>query len=231
MRQHNFRNCDHTLSYSGQSFRQHLQDEHKAVNDGTLFAAWMLLVKTCQRSQPSFFEQSRPSPVAQRVHTDPGLGNSRGALEDQVRTTPTSFMELAEDHQHSRPNKLRRKRSAATLPEQRVNDADDIPAVPPLPQHCLTQSPPPTSRSDASAQLSTTYGVDAGLVFYRRRIDASTRNRLYLHNGGECLSEMSQQLFRRVPGSVLGGLILHSSLVAAVPVRMTNSVDIYPLVY
>lgn len=34
-------------------------------------------------------------------------------------------------------------------------------------------------------------------------------------------------LFRRVKGSVLGGLVLHSSLVAGVPALMTNCVDVY----
>jgi hypothetical protein len=65
--------------------------------------------------------------------------------------------------------------------------------------------------------------------FYRRRLDASTRNRLYIRDQDDDLSKNSQKLFRKIPGSLLGGLVLHSSLVGAVPVRMTNSVDVYSL--
>ncbi|KAF1839963.1 uncharacterized protein K460DRAFT_371926 [Cucurbitaria berberidis CBS 394.84] len=65
--------------------------------------------------------------------------------------------------------------------------------------------------------------------FYRRRLDASTRNRIYLRERDDLLSKNSQYLYRQIPGSIFGGLILHSSMVGAIPARLTNSVDIYSL--
>ena len=66
-------------------------------------------------------------------------------------------------------------------------------------------------------------------TFYRRRLDASTRNRIYLRERDDMLSKNSQHLYRPIAGSVLGGLILYSSMVGAVPARLTNAVDIYSL--
>ncbi|KAF2013544.1 hypothetical protein BU24DRAFT_424542 [Aaosphaeria arxii CBS 175.79] len=68
-------------------------------------------------------------------------------------------------------------------------------------------------------------------VFYRRRLDASTRNRIYVRDEAVDgpLSKNSQRLFRRVEKGAFGGLVLHSSMVGASVARMTNSVDVYCL--
>lgn len=241
MRQHKFRSCEHKLYYSGQAFRQHLHDEHRSIYDGTLFAAWTLLFKSCQRTQPSFFERAETILGTQRSNTDPGFGGGKRSAIKKGPAMPSNFMELTETSAIEH-NKLRRKRSAATLPDKHNDfgstqslprpatmETTTSPSVPPVPQDLRNRFSP--SLTDAVTVSSPLIGNMAGakLAFYRRRIDASTRNQVYLHSLDETMSVEYQRHFRKIPVSTLGSLILHSSLAATTPVRMTNSVDLYPL--
>lgn len=245
MRQHSVRNCNQGLYFSGQSFRQHLQDDHRAVYDGTLFAAWTLLLKACRRHKPSVFQPvGTQVPNKRSTTASESAGNRKRSARKTVHVVPTSFMELAEGPVRSEPNKLRRKRSGVTLPEIQGQDGrqsmdrftrmSDMASsrstfIPPLPQE---KCPSPLSYDSRSSTATTSLAYSVlhpSLGFYRRRIDASGRNRVYLHDDDEAFPDDTGSLFRKIPGGIFGGLILHSSLIAAVSARMTNSVDIYPL--
>ncbi|KAH8732807.1 hypothetical protein GQ44DRAFT_696471 [Phaeosphaeriaceae sp. PMI808] len=242
MIQHNFRTCNQGLYFSGQMFRQHLQDNHKILYDSTLFAGWTLLLKSSRREKPSIFRQVEVKPPIRRSNTDPIVPpkkKKKRSKSDRVQPTPTNFMELTEIPQRAEPNKLRRKQSGVTIPPEeeirasthffsRAATADfagmNLALQSPRPMHSASQS-----RSEKSAGPLMVKAPSNYPTFYRRRLDASTRNRLYLGEDEEIMTLNSQQLFRKIPGSVLGGLVLHSSLAAAVPARLTNSVDIYSM--
>ncbi|KAF2636360.1 hypothetical protein P280DRAFT_473199 [Massarina eburnea CBS 473.64] len=255
--QHNFRNCNQRLYFSGQRFRQHLQDSHKTNHDATLFAGWTLLLKSCKKVRPSVFETLEAIAV-RRAYTDPSSGgvgqSSKKTEKDKKGLEPPmpkmNFMDLsAETPQKTPKRKIRRKASTQTMPEQQ-NDIEVRSS-----SHFFTRaatidlaygtsaSPSPRNRSSPPRYLPpqhkpgypvSSHPVDAASScprFYRRRLDASTRNRLYVRDEEETgpLSKNSQRLFRGVDGSVFGGLVLHSSLVAGVGARMTNGVDVYCL--
>jgi hypothetical protein len=243
MAQHNFRTCNQTLYFSGQSFRQHLQDSHRSSHDSTLFAGWTLLLKSGRREVPSIFQHIQKKANRHQSSSDASQGKDKktlpqrndGAKDHLVDSIPMSFMELTETPHRAEPNKLRRKQSAGTVVRQsreeprpslqiftppHTNDFAHETAVPPIPTR---------PKSDKCITSTTAIGVPTCPPFYRKRFDASIRNRLYILANDETVSENSQQVFRKIQGSVFGGLILHSSLVASVPALMTNSVDVYAL--
>ncbi|KAF2281221.1 uncharacterized protein EI97DRAFT_23366 [Westerdykella ornata] len=247
--QHNFRKCNQRLYFSGQRFRQHLQDSHKTSYDGTLSAGWPLLLKSCRRCKPSVFEALAGSVEARRAYTDPGMTGAKPLLP-QLPVPKLNFMDLSETPlQPKAPKrKLRRKASAQTVPEgksREIRDSTHIFTRAATVELVYGKTASPSPRLDgmpgggpSSFQHKPGFpqsslpvdGVKACPQFYRRRLDASTRNRVYIRHGDDgALSTNAQKLFRKVPGSLFGGLVLHSSLVGAVPVRMTNSVDIYSL--
>lgn len=248
--QHNFRNCNQRLYFSGQRFRQHLQDTHKTHHDGTLFAGWTLLLKASKREKPSIFEPVGAGVVG-RVYTDPGvLDGGRMNGDDLLQVHKTNFMDLSETPMRTtRPKrKLRRKASTQTLPEKpryEVRDSAHIftraatielaygATASPSPRLHGLLSPrhqPHQHKPGFPVSSLPIDAVNSCPRFYRRRLDASTRNRLYIRDQGDGpLSKNSQQLFRKVPASLFGGLVLHSSMVGATPARMTNAMDIYPL--
>ncbi|KAF2468077.1 uncharacterized protein BDR25DRAFT_344393 [Lindgomyces ingoldianus] len=245
--QHNFRNCNQRLYFSGQRFRQHLQDSHKTNYDGSLFAGWTLLLKSSKTQKPSVFEQIDPSTAIRRAYTDPGAAKKEEATPQIPRA---NFMDLSETPQKPSGRRLRRKASTLSVPEkpsrevrsstQFFSRAATIDLVygsnaspsPRFPQNG-PRSPKGKPRQHKPGFPVSSLPVDAVNTcprFYRRRLDASTRNRLYVRDQDDGpLSKNSQRLFRKVPGSLLGGLVLHSSLVGTTPARMTNSVDIYSL--
>jgi hypothetical protein len=251
MTQHNFRACKQTLYFSGQRFRQHLQDSHRASYDSTLFGGWTLLLKSCRRKTPSLFRQVEVKVAGRRSTTDaPGLPMSktsdnekmkqdkdsdRHGDQSKVQNTPTNFMELTEIPYRTEPNKLRRKQSGVSTPEQ--TDGEPRPSLQFFARSATAdftiakEEPMATSKPKPSKCIvwPSASGAPTCPTFYRRRLDASTRNRLFMGVEDEALSDDSQHLFRKMQGSVLGGLILHSSLVAAVPALMTNCMDVYPL--
>jgi hypothetical protein len=247
MIQHNFRTCDQTLYFSGQRFRQHLHDSHRTSYDGTLFGGWTLLLKSSRRKTPSLFQQVEVKVISRRSTTDPSWMVSdisddkkkkrkhEDKTNENVVNTPTNFMEWTEIPQRVEPNKLRRKQSAVAIPDQaegtprpslqrftRSTTADVAMANVELPVSSRT-------KPEKCAVYPSATGAPTCPNFYRRRLDASNRNRLYIDADEEPASSDSKQVFRRIEGSVLGCLILHTSLIAAVPSLMTNSVDIYSL--
>jgi hypothetical protein len=247
MTQHNFRRCSQTLYFSGQRFRQHLHDSHRTTYDSTLFGGWTLLLKSCRRKTPSLFQQVEVKATVRRSTTDPSCmttDHSEGKkknrkLEDKtndnVMNTPTNFMEWTETPQRVEPNKLRRKQSAVTIPDQAEGESRSS-------LHFLTRSAiakvamaneqiPASSRPKPEKCVVYPSATGAPICpdFYRRRLDASNRNRLYMDKDDNAIQSDSKQVFRRIEGSVLGSLVLHTSLIAAVPALMTNSLDIYPL--
>ncbi|KAF2187708.1 hypothetical protein K469DRAFT_704640 [Zopfia rhizophila CBS 207.26] len=252
--QHNFRNCNQRLYFSGQRYRQHLQDSHKINNDGTLFAGWTLLLKSSKREKPAVFVQVDAAIAMRRAHTEPGAATAVKSAVKKAKSIPqmpkANFMDLSETPSKPPPKKLHRKASSQTLPEKPVKEvrasglffsrAATIDLVygasaSPSPQFALNNSLSPKDKPHQHkpgfpVSSLPVDAVNACPRFYRRRLDASTRNRLYVRNQEEQpLSKNSQRLFRKVPGSIFGGLVLHSSLVGATPARMTNSVDIYSL--
>ncbi|KAH7123602.1 hypothetical protein B0J11DRAFT_315844 [Dendryphion nanum] len=71
---HAFRSCNQRLYFSGQRFRQHLQDSHKASFDLTLFAGWPVLLRACKKDKPSIFEPVEDEVFGlRRAHTEPEL--------------------------------------------------------------------------------------------------------------------------------------------------------------
>ena len=249
--QHNFRSCNQRLYFSAQRYRQHLQDSHKTNYDGTLSAGWTLLLKSSKKEKPSLFEPIPTSAAVQRAYTDPGLvGEKKQKREAVPSLQRMNFMDLSETPSKSviPRKKLQRKDSAQTLPDKPVQEirnsthfftraatieltysAADSPS-PGLHGLLSPKLQPPQHKPGFPISSLPIDAVNSCPRFYRRRLDASTRNRLYVRDSNDGpLSKNSQKLFRKMPGSLVGGLILHSSLVAAVPVKMTNSVDIYTL--
>lgn len=249
MAQHSFRACNQTLYFSGQRFRQHLYDSHRTSYDSTLFGGWTLLLKSSRRKTPSLFQQVEVKTIG-RLSTSsaPGPVTSKGTVKDKKNkkqeqdddkerseNTPINFMEWTEMPQRAEPNKLRRKQSGVSTPD--TLDGEPRPSLQFFSRSATIDVaiPPedlPSSRSRKGAKrvvAPTPSGAPVCPTFYRRRLDASTRNRLFMDGNDELASSDSQALFRRVQGSVLGGLVLHSSLVAAVPALMTNCVDVYSL--
>ncbi|KAJ4287360.1 homeodomain mating type protein alpha2 [Kalmusia sp. IMI 367209] len=245
---HNFRVCNQRLYFSAQRFRQHLQDNHMINYDGTLFAGWTLLMKSSKQAKLAIFE-AVDSEGLRRVYTDP---NSESVRQDGKKTGETSelpkmnFMDFSETPQTSSAprKKIRRKPSTQTMPEILEREVRDS-------THFFTRaatidltyaetragtnmlSSGKNRHAHKSGYPIASHPVDAvnkGLTFYRRRLDASTRNRLYIRDETDGpLTKNSQKLFRKIPASTFGGLVLHSSLVGATPARLTNSVDIYSL--
>ncbi|KAH7399315.1 hypothetical protein BKA66DRAFT_160705 [Pyrenochaeta sp. MPI-SDFR-AT-0127] len=239
---HNFRKCNQRLYFSGQHFRQHLQDNHKTTFDATLFAGWTLLLKSSRRDKPSIFLQVAKS-TASPHHIDADARVTRKAQlkGEDTQSMPSNFMDLTEIPQPSKPAKLRRKASIQSMserPAQELRDSTQFftrSATIDL-AHGLTGSA--FARDGVNSNRPTKVKLQSPSVsmpdhtwqkFYRRRVDASTRNRIYMRGQEEPLSKSSQQLFREIPRSILGGLVLHSSLIGAIPGRLTNSVDIYSL--
>ncbi|CAO2656759.1 Nn.00g055620.m01.CDS01 [Neocucurbitaria sp. VM-36] len=238
--QHNFRKCNQRLYFSGQRFRQHLQDSHKTTFDATLFAGWTLLLKSSRKDRPSLFRQTETATAARRVNTDPGSTTKKGEPQE----TPSNFMDLTDIPQRVEPAKLRRKASTQTVleqPAQEIRDstqfftrsatidfAHGLTALPSPRIGAVGVSPTKSKPRSRSISMPVD-AINAVPRFYRRRLDASTRNRIYLRERDETLSKNSQHLYRQIPRGVLGGLVLHSSMVGSVPARLTNSVDIYSL--
>lgn len=108
-----------------------------------------------------------------------------------------------------------------------VDIGDQSPGSPSTHHKLVEETNKWTSQQPTQSKHKDTH--DNSLSFYRKRLDASTRNRIYLHNVNEPLSTDEQHSFRELLGSAFGGLILHSSLVGAIPARLTNAVDIYSL--
>jgi hypothetical protein len=248
---HNFRTCNQRLYFSAQRFRQHLQDNHKSNFDGTLFAGWTLLLKSSKKQKPSIFEPLNGTITVRRAYTDPGQPTAKRAKGDKPPQLPQlNFMDLTETPQRpAAPKKrVRREQPTQTMPEKppretrnsahfftraaTIDLAYGATASPsPRPDGIIPPGDPPPQHKPGFPIASLPMdAVNTCPKFYRRRLDASTRNRLYFRDGDEgALSKNSQRLFRKVPGSLFGGLVLHSSLVGSVPARMTNSVDIYSL--
>jgi hypothetical protein len=218
MAQHNFRACSQALFFSGQTFRQHLQDDHKTTQDSTLFAGWALLLKASRQDKPSVFMPAETKVPSRRMNTESSVVKTKEKTKkgDKEQVAPTNFMEFTEIPQRIEPNKLRRKQS--------MPDEDSRPAM-----QFFERSAPHDAKSRLKTITSSKYGTPICPAFYRRRLDASTRNRLYMCEEDGALAGDTRQVFRRVQGGVLGGLVLHSSLVASVPALMTNCVDVYEL--
>ncbi|KAL5385323.1 hypothetical protein DPSP01_004783 [Paraphaeosphaeria sporulosa] len=231
---HNFRNCNQSLYFSAQQFRQHLQDNHRINYDGTLFAGWTLLLKSSKKERSAIFESVDVSP--KRAYTDPVVVVPKHQLKmtKEVPEPKMNFMDFSETPQFAPKKKIRRKASSQTMrdaPNKAMRESTvEF-------RHAATID---FARGDGSARTvpnhcdtTAAYAVDAatsGLQFFRRRIEGSTRNRLYMRNETEGpLTKSSQKLFRKIPASAFGGLVLYSSLLAATPARLTNSVDIYSL--
>jgi hypothetical protein len=254
MAQHNFRTCNQMLYFSGQRFRQHLHDSHRTSYDSTLFGGWTLLLKSSRRKTPSLFQQVEVKAVGRPSISDPSwmVADSNedkkkkkkskktkhdDKIGDNAVNTPTNFMEWTEIPQRVEPNKLRRKQSAVVIPDTaegtprpsfqcfspRSATANDVA----MPNEQLPTSLKP--KSEKCIVYPSASGAPDVPNFYRRRLDASNRNRIYIDADEEPVSGDAKQVFMRMEGSVLGGLVLHTSLIAAVPALMTNCVDIYSL--
>ncbi|KAF2679332.1 hypothetical protein K458DRAFT_435188 [Lentithecium fluviatile CBS 122367] len=253
--QHNFRDCNQRLYFSGQRFRQHLQDAHKTNHDGTLFAGWTLLLKSSKRERTAFFQPVDATSV-RRAYTDPSPTTTKPQSKKKGNDAPPmprlNFMDFSETPITATipRKKLRRKPSAQTLPEKPERETRDSTSFftrAATIDLAYGTSISPSPRLDATGVVAPKYSlpqhkpgfpiashpvdaVSSCLKFYRRRLDASTRNRLYIRDEIDGpLSKNSQRLFRKIPASAFGGLVLHSSLVGATPARLTNSVDIYSL--
>jgi hypothetical protein len=222
--QHNFRSCNQRLYFTGQSFRQHLQDNHRASHDMTLFAGWTLLLKAGQREKPSIFCQTEAAATPPRRADTDSIQLQKHKTKpsrNETQASPANFMDLTDVPWRPEPNKLRRKSSTVTRTKttRHTRSSTEI----------FTRSATEDLSGGPTQWSSTPTESRDCPSFYRKRLDASTRNRLYVRAGDEALTGTSEKLFRRLPGSVLGVLMLRASLVAAVPARLTNSVDIYPL--
>ncbi|KAJ4345609.1 uncharacterized protein N0V89_011742 [Didymosphaeria variabile] len=235
---HNFRNCNQRLYFSAQQFRQHLQDNHKINFDGTLFAGWTLLLKSSKQDRTAVFEVVDVSP--RRAYTDPVVAapKQQGKKAKEVAEPKMNFMDFSETPQFAPKKKIRRKASTQTMPDALIKGVRDSTieftrAATMDHAHGGVAQASRSARADKSTHAVASHAISAGtlgLEFFRRRLDGSARNRLYVRDESEGpLSKNSQKLFRKVPGSAFGGLILHSSLLAATPARLTNSVDIYTL--
>ncbi|KAF2869533.1 hypothetical protein BDV95DRAFT_596522 [Massariosphaeria phaeospora] len=233
--QHNFRKCSQRLYFSGQRFRQHLQDSHKANFDGTLSAGWTLLLKSSKKEKPPMFDPIDPSVTAvRRTYTDPASSDSTPAHKKKdskaVNVYRTNFMDLSVTEATPRPptpKKLRRKASAQAIPDPKQHSPPPIPTTldfapnAPIPSSPRTSSthttplspsptpaPPPRHRPGFPVSSLPCDAVAQCPLFYRRRLDASTRNRLYMRDReAGMLSKKTQKMYRRVPGSLLGGAL------------------------
>jgi hypothetical protein len=249
MAHHNYRACHQELYFTGQQFRQHLQDSHRSSHENTLFAGWTLFLKSCRRDVSAVFQPVDKATIGRSSMTSIDAifqeGNDKQTEKKKqdvnekegqdIPATPRSFMDLTETSQRAEPNKLRRKQSSVATPKQ--SGEMSRPSV-----QFFSRSPTTDSAIDPSSPVipsrskpgkytlfPTANGAPIHPAFYRKRFDASNRNQIYMEAGNEVLSEDSQKFFRRLHGSVFGGLVLHSSLVAAVPALMTNSVNVYAL--
>jgi len=248
---HNFRNCNQRLYFSGQRFRQHLQDNHKASYDASLFAGWTLLLKSGKKERPAVFE-SVDVTALRRVYTDMEVARQSTDKNREAPQVPKmNFMDFSETPQTSSAprKKIRRKASVQTLPESVPNEVRDSghfftraattdfmvgeagSSSPRLgPTGVLSPKSGMQHKLDFPVVSPPVDGIHRGLRFYRRRIEASTRNRLYIRDEADGpLSKNSQKLFRQMPASRFGGLVLHSSLVGMAPAKLTNAIDIYSL--
>jgi len=117
--QHNFRNCNQRLYFSGQRFRQHLQESHKSNYDGTLFAGWTLLLRSCRQQKPSVFEPIDNSVPVPRALTNPLTNGSKRkkSMETLPQMPKANFMDFSEQALKSPIKKLQRKTSTRTLAE------------------------------------------------------------------------------------------------------------------
>ncbi|PVI08091.1 hypothetical protein DM02DRAFT_648154 [Periconia macrospinosa] len=288
--QHNFRNCSQRLYFSGQRFRQHLQDSHRTNNDATLFAGWTLLVKTCKKTLPSVFDPIDATPTAlRRALTDPSNTTTstttfparKKEKHDSKPLPPLppppklNFMDLTPSTPLPSPplpppRKLRRKSSIHTVRSSidaelsrpslsifssRAASIDVVrhnippshpPSMPPpppppppppvqqLPTHNPNQQQQQQQHRDTKSHFPTTSPpVDAAHTcprFYRKKMDASMRNRLFVREEADGpLGKGLAKGYRKVPGGLFGGLVLRSSLIAGAPVRLMNGVDVYGL--
>jgi hypothetical protein len=238
---HNFRDCNQQLYFSAQQFRQHLQDKHRTSCDGTLFAGWTLLLKSSKKERSAVFESVGVSP--KRAYTDPVVAAPKHQNK-KVKEPPEpkmNFMDFSETPQFAPRKKIRRKASTQTMPDSSNKGARDstiefrraatIDGDAARALHSARADPyHQRHKSNDSVAAHAVDAATSGLQFFRRRLDGSTRNRLYLRDETEGpLTKSSQKLFQKVPASTFGGLVLHSSLLAATPARLTNSVDIYTL--
>jgi hypothetical protein len=253
--QHNFRQCNQRLYFSGQRFRQHLQDSHHTKHDFTLFAGWALLLKSSKRDKAALFRQVDATSI-RRAYTDPSITATKQQGKKVAAAPPSmpkmNFMDFSEtvDTAMAPRKKLQRKASAHTIaekPEREVRDSSHFftrattmdlaygEAFSPSSRLATTGMLPPNSvpshhRPGYPVASHPVDAVNSCPKFFRRRLDASTRNRLYIRDEVDGpLSKNSQRLFKKVPASAFGGLVLHSSLVGATPARLTNAVDVYSL--
>jgi hypothetical protein len=226
MAQHNYRACDQTLYFTGQQFRQHLQDFHRSSHDSTLFAGWTLFLKSCQREVSAVFQPVNRTIISRSSMTGSDAifqeGNHKQTEKrkqddernesQNVLAVPDSFMDLTETSQRTEPNKLRRKQSSVAIPKQ--SGEVSRPSV-----QFFSRSPPTDFASDTVSPIIpsrptpekctlslTANGAPSRTAFYRKRFDASNRNQIYMA-ADEAVPEDSQQVFRKLPGSVFGGLI------------------------
>ena len=243
---HNFRHCKQKLYFSAQQFRQHLQENHKANYDGTLFAGWTLLLKSSEQSKTAVFEAVDAANL-QRSYTDP----KHAGIKEQGRVKKVSsepklnFMDFSETTSTER-KKLHRKPSAQTMPDTLADEVRDstvfltraatIDVMPSIVAQPSRHGYPTSTKQEQRRRWHRRAGshvcdmASPRFRFYRRRLDASTRNRLYIRDEAEGpLTQRSQKTFRKISAGAFGGLVLHSSLVAVTPARLTNSIDIYSL--
>lgn len=239
---HNFRNCNQRLYFSAQQFRQHLQDSHRINYDGTLFAGWTLLLKSSKKERTAVFDSVDVRP--KRAYTDPEMMARKHQAKEmsEVPELKTSFMDFSETPHSAPKKKIRRKASTQTMPDapnEAVRDstiefrrAATIDFARGGAGHDSARAAPIHARHKSNDAMLA-HAVNAGtpnLQFFRRRLDGSARNRLYVHSETKGpLAKSSQKLFRKLPASTFGSLVLHSSLLAATPARLTNSVDVYML--
>lgn len=245
---HHFRNCNQKLYFSAQHFRQHLQENHQINYDGTLFAGWTLLLSSSEQRKSAVFE---PVGIAnlQRSYTDPKKTSlkEQGKVKQVGSEPKLNFMDFSETPSVQR-KKIQRKPSAQTMSEtgtklHEVRDStvfltraatmDVMPSGATHPSQQAHASSAKQEQRGRRQQRKASHVCDLaspGLKFYRRRLDAARRNRLYIRDEAEGpLTPTSQRAFRKIPAGAFGGLVLHSSLLAATPARLTNSVDIYLL--
>ncbi|KAF2705162.1 hypothetical protein K504DRAFT_96230 [Pleomassaria siparia CBS 279.74] len=246
--QHNFRNCNQRLYFSGQRFRQHLQDNHRTNFDASLFAGWTLLLKSSKKVKPAILEPVEASVAVRRAFTDPAATTAKPPKKQEMAQMPRmNFMDFSETPQRGEApkKKVHRKASSQTLPMPEKADGREVRNSTRIFTRAaamdvvhgatasLPSSPKTRSQQDKTGLSIASLPVDAVKTcprFYRRRLEVSTRNRLYIRDQNDGpLSKNSQKVFRKVPGSGFGGLILHSSLVGAVPAKLTNAVDVYSL--
>lgn len=244
---HNFRDCNQKLYFSAQRFRQHLRDGHKTNYDGTLFAGWTLLLKSCEQQKTAVFEQCEGASL-QRAHTYPEVAPV-SKNNNKTKGTPEArlnFMDISETPQTSSASRkrIRRKPSAQTMPDTvphfalrdstvfftRAATIDVAYGKTAAPWRHGEGSSAKKDRPTGASVSHPAEAAKSGLKFYRKRLESPTRNRLYIRHEVEGpLTKSTQKLFQKIPTSTFGSLVLHSSLLAATPARLTNSIDVYTL--